>query len=861
MDHKRIEKEKKILLQIVFAFFFILLFNLISENVFGQTYGLKFYSHNVLKENRTNLDLNPDHFFTFNNNFEVTFNFSLNEYDNMYFGYILRIIDSENKNIDLIFTFQSPSVNGFEIVYGENLSNRTLKTDFTELCRNWTELRLNLDIDNHNLIFSTPDTSIIVKDIQLTGKVKILFGASDYNHFKTNDVPPMNIKDIRISEKGKVLHEWPLDEQAGSFAYEKKSKKKALVSNPDWLSPRFHDWKKLVELTIEGNAEVAYNAEDELIYIIGDKKLLVYSVAEDQLDSIIYDDNLSILKAGCQAFYDSTRHLLVTYNIDLKTVSTFDLNTKKWTQTLSEYYPLTVYWHHNKFYSAKDSIFYAFGGYGQHEYKNSINRFSFPTRNWDIIQPNGESYYPRYLSALGHLNDSIYILGGYGSLSGKQILNPQNFYDLWIYSLNENNFSKIYEFSPPEEDVVFANSLVINAETREFYALAFPNFKYESYLQLYKGSLNSSDLVPVGNKIPYLFHDIISFADLFFIDNPKKLVAVTTLFQEDNNTTISLYSIGFPPNKSSEYLNKINTTTRLDTSFYLLIGLTVIILFLMGYLYLLFKRKRIKNISDLDSVPHKLNEGNSSPVQKQLINSILFFGGFQILNKEGDDITQKFSPLVKELFLLIWLYSVKDKGISSERLIEILWFDKDEKSAKNNLAVNIAKIKQIIKEIESIKLTRPNKYWKLTFDDKLVFNDYWLCIKLTNSIKTNDIDQIQQLILMTIKGHFLENCSFGWLDEFKANISNLIIDTLLSFVKNIDISSNTDLVIQLADTVLNFESMNEEAVKLKCKSLILNGKHQLAKETYCHFTDEYKLLYNINYDKSFLEMVGGRPEK
>ncbi len=35
-------------------------------------------------------------------------------------------------------------------------------------------------------------------------------------------------------------------------------------------------------------------------------------------------------------------------------------------------------------------------------------------------------------------------------------------------------------------------------------------------------------------------------------------------------------------------------------------------------------------------------------------NQILLFGGFQIIDNEGTDITGKFTPLLKELFLLIF---------------------------------------------------------------------------------------------------------------------------------------------------------------------------------------------------------------
>lgn len=826
--------------------FVFLLFIFSITGVTGQTYGLRFASHNVLKEKRTSLDLNHNHFFSFREDFQLSFNFLLNEHDNMYFGYIVRIIDDENKNLDMIFNYQSRSQNSFEIVYLNKLTTHPLKSDFFKLCSDWTSFQLQFNLNTNQLTFSSPDTSIIIPGIELTGKVKILFGASDYSHFKTTDVPPMSLKDIRIMTSGKLIHEWPLNEVTGETAYDQKQKLHAHVINPEWISPIFQNWVNVSNFLIEGNAEIAYNDNEEKIYIIGDKYLISYNAAENQADTLYYYNPPMVLKAGCQAFFEPDSNMLVSYNIDLKTVSTFNLETRKWNPMESEFYPLTVFWHHNKFYSVEDKVLYTFGGYGQHEYKNTINRLNLITKEWERVIPSGDNFSPRYLAALGEKNDTIYILGGYGSLSGKQILNPQNYYDLWLYSRKENRFIKNYSFYPPEEDITFANSMIIDHGENLFYALAFPIFKDESKLQLYKGSLHNPELIPVGNTIPYRFHDIISFADLYHAEKSKKLLAVTSLYNEENHTAISIYHISFPPNEIPDsYTTEIQLISRTTVW-------AIVILFVLLIATFPLIIRKFKKVDELPSIEPATHGIATFAYNK---NSILFFGDFQFLDKTGVDLTSRFSPLLKELFMLIWFNTIKDKGISTERIIDILWFDKDGKSAKNNLAVNMAKLKQLVGEMESMSISRQTGYWTVFFDDNIVFNDYYYCLKLARSVKILSRNQISDLIAVSQKGHFLESCTFTWLDEFKAEISNVIMDILISYSQRSDIAEDPDFIMHLADAILNIDILNEEAIHLKCKALIIQGKHNLAKDTFAKFTKEYSALYNSPYKKSFIEII------
>ncbi len=99
---------------------------------------------------------------------------------------------------------------------------------------------------------------------------------------------------------------------------------------------------------------------------------------------------------------------------------------------------------------------------------------------------------------------------------------------------------------------------------------------------------------------------------------------------------------------------------------------------------------------------------SEEPGTKQNYQLVLF-GGFQVFNLNNEDITNKFSPLLKELFLLIFLYTYKNnKGITSDQISEYLWFGKSSSSARNNRAVNIAKLKTILSEIWSSRIDKEN---------------------------------------------------------------------------------------------------------------------------------------------------------
>jgi two-component SAPR family response regulator len=247
------------------------------------------------------------------------------------------------------------------------------------------------------------------------------------------------------------------------------------------------------------------------------------------------------------------------------------------------------------------------------------------------------------------------------------------------------------------------------------------------------------------------------------------------------------------------------------------------------------------------------NSGLPNTFSKGEFCTIHFFGDFQLINSSGSDITRKFTPLLKELFLLIWFNSIRnDMGISNEKITEILWHGFSESSANNNKAVNIAKLRAILtKDLWCDLSYKETGYWKIDYKNKHIINDYYDFIKITSAKTELSKPDMLKLIEFGHKGALLSNQKYKWLDEFKEAVSNEMIDRLIRYQRILVIKDQPEHVIQVTDAIFNFDSVNEEAMENKCKASIVLGRHTVAKEIYDHFSREYRLLYNADYSKSF----------
>ncbi|HWK04765.1 MAG TPA: hypothetical protein VNS58_14090 [Puia sp.] len=859
-------------------FFIISVF--FSCPVLAQSFGLGFFGHEVVQDRRTSLDLTPDEAFCFRQNFEISFELSFLPGYTDYFGYILRLIRNDRQNIDLIYDKVPVRDGHFRMISGDKPPSISFTLDSSHLFQCWNKFRLQFDFAKDRLIFYSDKGVFIQNDIGLAKGdcFRISFGASPYQPFKTTDVPPMKIRNIRIAEGTKSQYYWPLNERTGLFALDTLHQNKAVVINPLWIKNTHYEWKMVKKMVIDGPASVAFDPKTETLFLVGTDSLTQYSIAHSSFKTTAYKSGDLSLQLGNQSVYAPFTASLYNVYLDQPLVTRFDFTSGRWDK---KYEPHDInFWHLNKFCSPKDSSLYFLNGYGHLHYKNDVYQYHIPTQQLRKVPAKGDFLTPRYLAALGtnEAGDSAYILGGYGSSSGQQILNPKNLYDMMLFDVKRKTFKKLFELKAGKEEFAFANSLVINERQKEFYGLVFNNDKYNSSLQLVKGSLARPSFQLMGNKIPYQFHDIESFSDLYFSPVTNKFISVTFLEDSTNHTVASIYTLDGAPVPEETALTEAPPKS---TPYYTYIAL-LLFLTLTGLSVRWLVRRRKANMPTAKaSLPENNTAGqqvgilpgntmlqkdsgptsyeappDKDPADQSHKAAIFLFGDLQVFDKEGNDLTRPFSPLLKELFLLILLYSIKNgRGISSEKLNEILWFDKSEKSARNNRSVNIAKLKSILDKMGGCELSKDTGYWKIDIKSGLVTVDYQEYLSIVNNKKVLDKHRVTALAGITKRGGFLNNVEYPWLDPFKSEVSNHVIDTYLHFAGSVITSDDPEFIITLADYIFYFDAANEEAMQLKCKALVYLGKHSLAKQSYESFVKEYKSIYGEDFGKDFQKCI------
>src|SRR5580704_3653608 len=252
----------------------------IQTSGYSQSYGLTFNSHETILEKRTSLDISPDDSICFSKNFELGFDINYLPNHRTYFGYILRIISNGEHNIDLIYHQKSHS---FKVVNGENFSNISFTIDSPKLYNDWNRLVLKFNLENQTLLFEVNGQKAGNCNIPLNFRCfKFLWGANDFGKYMTRDIPPMQIKDIKIYENNSLKYFWPLNEVAGNISYDSISKQMAKIKNPSWIKPKYQKWELLNTFTLDGYAGVAFDSKSDKIYVTGSDSMAIFGLNSEK---------------------------------------------------------------------------------------------------------------------------------------------------------------------------------------------------------------------------------------------------------------------------------------------------------------------------------------------------------------------------------------------------------------------------------------------------------------------------------------------------------------------------------------------------------------------------------------------------
>lgn len=815
-------------------------------------HGLHFKSNEVAKEHRTGIDITHKNNIAYSSNFAIHFDISFRESDTHY-GDILSLKEiSANNSIQI--NFRDPDLfviyNKRETKFHCNLEKLKVKNN------RWISCELKIDADNSKIHFLLGDTIISAPiNFPKNSEFALSFGVVNKYGFIIDEVPSISIKDLSIRVDGAPKHLWPFRKTDSYLLHDVLSSRTARLYNPDWVVNYHNKWTLLDTFSFSTVPSIVFDSKKEIFYfVLVDGKIQSYSPQTKEFKTQPVKSGFPCLEKSQQVIMRDGE--ICSYSFNKNLVSKYNFENQTWSNneecSLDDFPKL---WHHNKLIHPITKKITTICGYGFYSYFNIIQSFDENNRTWNELKFSGDTISPRYLASFGTSDNNPnigYLFGGLGNNLGKQILGKEFYYDLFRIDFKNQEIKKLWNYNCQEDLFRYlpVNSMKICENDSCFYTMVFPSLKNSTHLKIVKGYINEPKLVFIGDSIPYEFTDVESFADLYYWESDNQLIATTLHLTPEGTYQVSLNKISYEPGVETEIILKAKNLPLSLNLFYSFLAIILI-------LTVIFIRKRIRSKLKEATVLKDINnlDFDSTPTYNiPQVNSILLLGGFQVFENKGKDITYRFSPTLKELFLLILLYSLDEgKGISSRRIQEFLWPDKSESKAKNNRGVNIKKLRGILEDIPGLEISFDNNYWKIEQNEN-VFCDLDFIQKqiklIRKSANSKDIETIIQILK---RGTLLRDVNPEWLDAFKDKTTGLIVSVLEDLLINSEVESTLKLAI--ANAIFEFDHMNETALRIKCFLLSVQGKHSLAVETYDHYRKLYLKLYNEEFKLTFKDIV------
>lgn len=823
-----------------------------------RSYGVFFHAQSQIKELRTGLHLTSKKKINITQELQIGFDLLLrNEAEN--FGYVFRLIHENNDfNIDLV---ANPDLNHtFSLVSGNTTLVKVRRDDLKESVSCWTKIRLSLDRSTGTVLLIVGTRTFRAPQIEIPrGRYDLFFGRNDHPQYFTYEVAPFSLKDVEIwGRKGRKQYHWKLARHEGAYTFDELSNCPAEATNPSWILDDYVKWKKRQTIVVDGICpQTAFDKKHGRVYVVRKDRVYVYFMGNDSVAKICTFNEIPFGNEANCLVYDSNNDRLVTYLMDQGLTSKLDLETLKWSEPRSSQ-KIRQFWHHNRCPLDEMNAFLVYGGYGESFYSGESILFSHDDSlvrryNWR------REVSPRYLAGLGYMGQNrLLMYGGYGSRSGNRHESPVNSYELFMIDLNVGNISKLGDYGNNRDVYTCSNSMVYDSLAKQVYVLTYDNRRYISQLYLRMLSLpdeHGKHPAPqlVGDSIPYYFNETRSYCDLYHCTATGNLYALTFHLNNADNTEINIYSLRYPPLMLDEY----GCQEGKNRAVWLFVILPILVLSAISFR--LFKKRWVeKNRVARSADRLTLNVSDESSLRH---SSIWLLGGFQVIDKEGQDITRQFTQTLKYMFLMILLETCKTgKGISSRQIEEILWFDKDPESARNNRYVNIRKMRMLLKEIGNISLSKSNSYWHIEMDHTEVFCDYSMIMHLVDRISQSHdgretVASARILVDLISKGMLLPNIQVTWVDQYKAEFASYVIEALHHICSLPVIAADMQLQMQLLSAILVHDPIDEEAVKEKCRIWISCGKKGLARTFYNTYASEYLRMMGEPPTLTFSEII------
>ncbi|MBP5566802.1 MAG: bacterial transcriptional activator domain-containing protein [Bacteroidales bacterium] len=795
------------------ALFLLFLFCAASAGAKLQD-GIVFRSYNVLSEERTSLNVpaGTNSWISFSDSltlsFSVRFDLSIG-----HFGYVCRMLLDDNQPVDIVL---SPKGNETVVFATANHHNAVCVFDHDHDLKQWREIYVRAFEDGGEIVLTANDREVLrMENTQKKHRLRVVFGKVDIPGFVTSDVAPMVVADLQIRRDSGKIASWMLSDQD-----DLKTSRGISIQAVNHIFARDlnRHWTGILSADVPSVTYSCFSKDFNKVYFISQGQILIFDIPSMTSRQIPYsaEINAGQVLDMYETLEDGT---LVLADAQIGEFIRFNTAAGDWEKPGSRE-RTSVLLHHNSIYAG--GKFFQMFGYGQHRYSNNVWIWDPSTYKTEARTLQGVD--PRYLAGAAEHDGKIYVLGGKGNDSGQQELGVYLFDT--FQEIDPNTLSVITKWSnpilkkyTPAQDLLFLEDGV--------YTLLFNPEIHESSLQLTRFDTESGKAEALSEAIPYPFLDIKSQARLCF--NKESDSFISALCYQDNagNHKVEIFLLSHPVVPA----NDDKSSSGLPAWLYILIGL----LLAAALLPVIF-RKRSRKPAVAEELPVEPPQPN--------IPGVYLLGGFHVRDREGKDIASSLSPTLTQFLALLVLYTIEKGGVSNAKLKSILWPDKSDESFNNNKGVYLKKLRDALEQVGPISILQEGGVWRI--EDEADLCD---CLIAKRALLGGDNAEILRVASW---GALLPEYQFEWLDPFKARYTEAVLRRLSGIV---DEGASPETCLRVANCRLLFDSLDEDAIALKCQALISLGRSGTASAVFQRFTSDYLRVMGEEFPKDFTTFV------
>lgn len=682
------------------------------------------------------------------------------------------------------------------------------------------------------MYLSLNDKVAICGAVEFHGKMRptVLFGKSS-NHI---EVPEFGIRNLAISSDGRAF-DFPLDEDSSDKAHSSSPGLSARLSNPLWLINDSYHWRKLSKFRSGSMLCTGYDEKSHRLYLFDNDSLYLKDFTGYALSSYRTANDCPVGITCATNFAWEAR--LYSYEVHRSsrsrtgsTVARLDLDGLSWTSVGESSLPMQMH-HHCEWLDTVGRRLLVFGGFGNQKYNGDFYSLDLESGLWSKLdKPQGDEIYPRYFSSMGYSDGKLYIFGGMGNECGDQLVGKEYLYDCFEIDLATWTSRKLWSADWGDEDCVAVRGMVIPGNGH-FYTLCYPESKTQSQLCMYEFSIADGSYRKLADEVPIFSDKITTNANLYYDRVLEKMILTVEESPDDLSSTVTVYELAYPPLKA-----KIPTIVRRKTIRYGVIAvLALAVLAPLGLCWKSYRRKKLLRKKKADYL--------CAPEDRK--NSIMMFGSFTAIDRDGNDLSAKFTSKLLNLFYVL-ISNMELGGISSQRLSGIMWPDKDEDQTKNIRGVTINSLRRILASFDGISIVFAQKKFNLEITDGF-YSDYLDFYKITSEHKP-DMDR---MVSMLARGNFMQNETDPLFDQMRSKAERVVTSQIEPEMKRRFALHQYRNTITCANILFGVDPLDENALLYTVKSLVITDKEEEAKIRYKAFISQYKKEYGEDYGTSF----------